>query len=60
MAKKGASGGGVSLTQVKSFVKKDMAALKQDARRLSDFLRTAKEGPERLSIKVCDCCIKVE
>ena len=57
---KSASQGGVSLPQVKSFVKKDMAALKQDAKRLAEFLKTAKEGPERLSIKVCDCCIKVE
>jgi hypothetical protein len=60
MAKKSAGEGGVSLTQVKSFVKKDMAAMKADAKRLADFLKQAKEGPERVSIKVCDCCIKVE
>jgi hypothetical protein len=60
MAKKTAAEGGVSLAQVKSFVKKDMTALKADAKRLTDFLKQAKQGPERLSIKVCDCCIKVE
>jgi len=50
----------VPLRKVQSFVKKDMAALKENAKRLSQFLREAQQGPEMLSIKVCDCCIKVE
>jgi hypothetical protein len=50
----------VPIRKVEAFVKKDMAALRADAKRLSDFLKSAQSGPERLSIKICDCCIKIE
>jgi len=50
----------VPLRKVEAFVKKDMASLRADAKRLSDFLKSARSGPEALSIKICDCCIKIE
>jgi hypothetical protein len=50
----------VPVKKVQSFVKKELSGLKADAKRLEDFLNTLKAGPERASIKVCDCCIKVE
>ncbi len=50
----------VPVKKVQSFVKKELKDLKDDARRLEGFLESLKAGPEKLSIKVCDCCIKVE
>lgn len=58
----------VPVKKVQSFIKKEMKDLKADARRLEAFLSSLQAGPERVagaraaraSIKICDCCIKVE
>jgi hypothetical protein len=50
----------VPARKVQSFVKKELADLRADAKRLEAFLSSIQAGPEKLSIKVCDCCIKVE
>jgi hypothetical protein len=60
MAKKTTAAKTVPLKKVQSFVKQDMASLRSDAKRLAAFLKSAQAGPERLSIKICDCCINVE
>ncbi|HEY7289090.1 MAG TPA: hypothetical protein VH583_04570 [Vicinamibacterales bacterium] len=58
MAKK--AGGTVPVGKVQSLVKKEISSIRADAARLSAFLKSVQAGPERLSIKVCDCCIKIE
>jgi hypothetical protein len=58
MAKKGAPGT-VPVAKVQSLVKKEISSLRADTARLSAFLKSVQAGPERLSIKVCDCCIKI-
>jgi hypothetical protein len=50
----------VPAAKVTSLVKKEISSLRADTARLSAFLKSVQTGPERLSIKVCDCCIKVE
>jgi hypothetical protein len=59
MAKKAAKAT-VPVAKVQSLVKKEISSLRADTVRLSAFLKSVQSGPERLSIKVCDCCIKIE
>jgi ferredoxin-thioredoxin reductase catalytic subunit len=49
----------VPAKKVESMVKKEISALKADTERLSAFLKSMQAGPEKFSIKVCDCCIKI-
>jgi len=50
----------IPVRKVESLVKKEISSLRADTARLSAFLRSAQAGPEKFSIKVCDCCIKIE
>jgi|SwirhisoilCB2_FD_contig_31_25957191_length_373_multi_7_in_0_out_0_1 hypothetical protein len=58
----GKESGSVPVRKVQSLVKKEISSLRADTARLSTFLKSVQSGPERLraSIKICDCCIKIE